>query len=283
MSSQKARKVRNPNQQSNKGFVVFIVAFVAIMSLLMAGFVWFQSRGPQTWSIADVETPDNLQVKATSEGNGQGQYLTFYTNENVDSIVSLFTDAQCPVCRQFENENGEDIATIVNRGDTALRVHMMSFLDENHGNTYSNLVSQAMGIVAQNDTPEVAWTMYNSMWEKRPNIDMTPDDMAETVKEMGASEDTVEKVRSIDPKKKDNVNDANIEALEQSVGQVGTPTVFINGVEQPNAMTPNFFKEILESGTPEESKIGSEGINITNLIKINVPEDGSAPNIPFTE
>lgn len=272
----KSQSVKNPVDNGNKNFFIILGVVIAVLALAIGITVVYQSKTSSAWKVSNEKAPDNLSVSATAEGNGQGQYITFSTKEDVDSIVSVFTDAQCPVCHQFEKENGKDMNEVVKKGDAALRVHMMSFLDEKHGNHYSNLVSQTLGILANEDSPEVAWKYYNSIWENKEDDTIAADGMADIVRKMGASQETADKVSHIDMEAEDNVNKSNIEALEQSVGSVGTPTVFINGIAQDNAVQPNFFKEILDNGTPEGSEV-KDGVSTKNLLKITVDQGEATP------
>lgn len=271
----KSQSVKNPVDNGNKNFFIILGIIVAVLALAIGITVVYQQKASSAWKVSSEKAPDNLSVSSTAEGNGQGQYITFSTKDDVDSIISVFTDAQCPVCHQFEEENGKDMDEIVKKGDAALRVHMMSFLDEKHNNHYSNLVSQTLGILANEDSPEVAWKYYNSIWENKEDDSLTADGMADVVRKMGASQETADKVSKIDMEAEDNVNKSNIEALEQSVGSVGTPTVFINGIAQDNAVQPNFFKEILEKGTPEGAEV-KDGVNTKDLLKITADQGGEA-------
>lgn len=271
MSSIPSRKVKNPNQSGNKTFFLILAAIVSTFALVIAGIVIGKSNSvPSAWSISKSQAPEDLKVSVVAEDGGQGRYISFYTKEDVSNIISVFTDAQCPSCHQFESTNGDDLNELVKQGDTAMRVHMMSFLDQNHGNTYSRLVSQTFAILAQNDTPEVTWKFYNSMWENKPSETLTPQDMSNIVQNMGAKKENVNKVARINPEEEDNENTENIKALEMTTGEVGTPTVFVNGVSQPNALRPNFFSEILESGTPEGAEV-SDGVTTKGLLKVTDP------------
>lgn len=270
-----SKTVKNPVNNGTKDFLVILGVVVSILAVAIGITVIYQGKVNSAWKISKNDVPDGLSVSATAEGNGQGQYITFSTKDDVDSIVSVFTDAQCPICRQFEDANGKDMGKMVEKGDVALRVHMMSFLDNKHKNHYSKLVSQTLGILADKEPAEVAWKYYNSIWENKGSDNFTADNMADVARAMGASKETSNEVAQIDMGKEDSVNKSNIEALEQSVHSVGTPTVFINGIAQDNAVRPGFFKEILDNGTPDKAKV-KDGIDTKNLIKIT----GSREDLP---
>lgn len=271
MSSTSTKTVKNPNAGGNRTFFFILAAIVAILAIGIVGIVIKQSNIPQSaWNISRMQTPENLQVSFTEEDNGQGQYATFYTNEDVNNIISVFADPQCPLCHQFEKTNGRDLATLVETGDTAMRVHIMSFLDDNHGNTYSRLVSKSFVLLAQNDTPDVAWKFYNSIWENQPSDTMTKEEMSNVARAIGAKQENIDGILNMDVESTDNVNLSNMEALEISTGEIGTPNVFVNGINQPNALSPNFFREILENGTPEGAEVKG-GINTKTLLKITDP------------
>lgn len=271
MSSTSSRTVKNPNQGGNTTFFIILAVVITVFALFITGIVIKQSNSvPSAWKISASQAPENLNVAVVAEDGGQGRYISFSTNDDVSNIISVFTDAQCPVCHQFASTNGDDLNELVKQGDTAMRVHMMSFLDQSHGSTYSRLVSQTLAILAQNDTPEVTWKFYNSIWDNEPSDTLTAQDMGNIVQNMGAKQENIDKVAQIDPEQEDHENTSNIQALEMTTGEVGTPTVFVNGVSQPNALMPNFFSEILKNGTPEGAEV-SDGVHTRGLLKITDP------------
>jgi protein-disulfide isomerase/uncharacterized membrane protein YphA (DoxX/SURF4 family) len=58
--------------------------------------------------------------------------------------VDVFEDFQCPICLQFEQSTGKDIAAKVKAGQIQVRYHMMAFLDSaSSGNRYSSRAANA--------------------------------------------------------------------------------------------------------------------------------------------
>lgn len=270
------QKVKGLNDGRNY-FPIIIISILVIAALVIAGVVWHNSSKGNEWSDIEESVPANLSMETTSEGNGQGQYITFSTKKDVKHIVSIFTDPRCPVCKKFEQEHADDITKLVERGDVAVRLHMMTFLDESTKSDYSNRMVQAINILSQKSSADVVWKFYNSMWNNQPTERTdasklpTNEEIAESARKVGAKDDVVDAIKTMKTDSTQNVNKSNIEALEQAVGSVGTPNVFINGVHQPNALSPSFFNELLDNKAPEGAGV-SEGINTKNLLKINSPE-----------
>ena len=58
--------------------------------------------------------------------------------------VDVFEDFQCPICEQFEQTTGKDIADKVKAGQIQVRYHPMAFLDSaSSGNRYSSRAANA--------------------------------------------------------------------------------------------------------------------------------------------
>jgi protein-disulfide isomerase len=52
-------------------------------------------------------------------------------------VVDVYVDYQCPVCKAYENFFGSAFEALEQSGDVQMRVHIMSFLDNNIGNDAS--------------------------------------------------------------------------------------------------------------------------------------------------
>lgn len=271
-----SKKITPPGEPGN-GFKYGIIATIILIIIGFAGLIAFNNSRGAVWWPGKNDTIDNLSMEYTKEGDGQGEYVTFYTDKNAKYVVSMFTDPRCPICGQFEREHTKTIGELISRGDTAFRVHMTSFLDDNTKSDYSKMISSAFKILVEKDTPQTAWNFYTTMWNNQPSERApkdslpTAEEIAKSAEAMGASQESVELIDKMDIHYADNMNEENIKSLEEFTGSVGTPSVFINGIYQPNALSPNFFDEIVNNDVPEDALL-ADGINSKGLLKVSATQ-----------
>ncbi|GAB3579213.1 DsbA family protein [Calidifontibacter terrae] len=114
----------------DNGRIKLIVATVLVVALVIGAFaaVLINSSGSTKTAAAG---PTN----SVADGNG----LKIYPEKAQAGVpeVQLYEDFQCPICNDFEKLNGSQVMQMAQAGQIKLTVHMMTFLDNNFGNTAS--------------------------------------------------------------------------------------------------------------------------------------------------
>jgi protein-disulfide isomerase len=83
--------------------------------------------------------------------------------------LDLHYDYMCPACGAFEATNGEDLSRLVSDGTARVRLHVMSFLDEQSGGTeYSTRAANAYAAVAD-AAPGQVWAFHNALYAHQPH------------------------------------------------------------------------------------------------------------------
>lgn len=270
--TQKNQKIKGLNSETN-GFKYAILAVIAIAVAAIIAVVVSQNSKDGAWTSAVDEAPKNLSVTRENLGDEQGEYIMFSTNKDAEHVISVFSDPRCPVCHEFEEQHEDNIEKLVAEGKVALRIHMVSFLDEKFGGDYSARVVAALNELADNDSPEVAWKFYSTLWKNFPSPQAakdklpTNDDLAQMARELGAKETSVEAITKVTDTSSSETNDTNLASLKEITGSVGVPTVFVNGILQENALDPGFLDELLEDRVPEDA-MRIDDIHTEYLLKL---------------
>ena len=111
-----------------------VIAMVALVVVVGAGFSYFGSKGSESAAIPS----------SVSRADGYG--IVF--NADVPNVptIDIYEDFQCPVCARFAGINGETIAKAIEEKKAKVVYHMLSFLG-----TESILAANASACAADED------------------------------------------------------------------------------------------------------------------------------------
>ncbi len=229
------RKEREKADRRQRNLITVAIV-VVVLALIAVGGYAIKSASDKTAEEDRVITPKG----ATSD------YGVMYTSEDAggepapDAVkVVLFEDFQCPVCKAFEQANGPYLADAVKKGEIAIEVRILTFLDRASPNQYSSRAGSA-ALCAFNEGGGEAYKKVSDLLFANQPAEQTagPEDPAlvDVLKQAGVSgakaESCVVQHRFIPWLTK---------ATEASRDTVtGTPTVMIDGkqVTGPNKAVP---------------------------------------------
>ena len=183
---------------------------------------------------------DNIAVRTVALAPDQDPIATPANDAGVVDIT-LFVDYLCPICGEFEKENGSVIEDLVSRGAATLEVHPISILDtRSNGTQYSTRAANAAACMA-NSYPDSFMTFHNLLYANQPaegTSGLTDDQLVEFAHQAGATSTIDDCIR------RNNfgnwVDAATVRATQENKiainnldptfeGVTGTPTVIING------------------------------------------------------
>ncbi|MWB97020.1 DsbA family protein [Agromyces seonyuensis] len=133
-----------------------------LAALLLVGCASGGSGG----SGGDV-LPSDQAVPTGTEGAAHFDDYALVTGEgSID--VQLWFDLRCPICQQFEEAAGEQIAGLVDDGTITYSLHPMNFLDRvSAGTYYSSRAGSALTCVAVED-PDALLDAMQVLYEAQP-------------------------------------------------------------------------------------------------------------------
>lgn len=243
--SKKDTTVKNPADEESLFIVrsgavaLFIMIIITIIATVMNTI---KVDGTAMWDTEDITVPANLSVSHNSDGNGD--YVSFYTNENAEKRVDIFVDPRCPACSDLEADIAEKMTSAISRGDVKLNIHYLTFLD---GMTNSDYSKQAVAMeieIAKAGNAAAAWKFHQAMWENQPGEGVTAsalptsEDWAILAEDLGVGRTFITRIREeklsfID--QATQADAANTNLLKEKAGKVSTPTVYVdlNVLENP--------------------------------------------------
>lgn len=234
-----SNKIKSPNSGSSKGWIAGIIAIIAIIAVAVIFIITTgkSEKNNAAWDFSDTVLPDNVSVSFSGD-SANGPYVEFTNGGEVKGTMDLYSDPRCPVCAKFEMENKDRIVEAINQGH-ALRFHPMTFLDEMTQSDYSQRTSTVLMILAENGDSEAAWKMYSGLWDNQPSESSNElpgnEDLAIFAESAGASDESVQQIKDMgDGEKGKMLGDDNASFMEQDLGRVSTPNLYINGTINDN-------------------------------------------------
>jgi protein-disulfide isomerase len=157
--------------------------------------------------------------------------------------IRMYIDYICPYCRQFEETNGDYVASLVDSGQFEVEIHPLSIFDsKSQGAEYSTRAANAAACVA-NYEPNRFQEFHAALFASQPRegtTGLSNDELAALAEDF----DRADEIRSCiaDERFTSWVDSASMRALrgplpDADVDNVtGTPTVIVDGVKYTGAV-----------------------------------------------
>ena len=246
---QKARELSQKSTSREKRVRFFTQAGLAVAALAVIGILaavimeGTKPAGPGPLNMASDGIKIGAEFKAVKTDARPAGADPVATPANAPSVVdvTLFVDYLCPVCGEFEKENGGVINEMVKAGAITVEIHPIAFLDNrSQGTKYSTRATNAAACVA-NYTPDAFLAFHNLLYARQPQEntpgldDATIIDMANQAGANAQVADCIDNREFVDWVASATENAMGgklaINNLDPSfTGVTGTPTVLINGV-----------------------------------------------------
>ncbi|WP_102191676.1 DsbA family protein [Microbacterium aurantiacum] len=214
-------------------FAIWISIAVVVVLVGLGGLVVFLNNMATAPGAAPKSDIVNEETGAISFGTGE---------EEIDTYV----DFMCPICGDFEDAYGQQLQAAAKSDDITLNIHPISILDRASQSTeYSTRAANAMYCVAS-EAPEVTLDFFNLLFENQPeegSTGLTDDQLAAFAEQAGAG-DAADCIadRTYDKFVADRTAET---PPNPETGQVGTPTVAINGNRIDNSEIAAEFAKLL--------------------------------------
>ncbi|PRY70132.1 protein-disulfide isomerase [Glaciihabitans tibetensis] len=250
-----ARETREAEQKRKKrrrlitqGSVILgALAIVAVVALVVTTSAKPTTGPLNMLSDGIVITGDGSAATAVSTAALQPDSVPVATDVSESTDVAnivVYLDYLCPYCGNFENTNGEQIASWVTSGAATLEVHPISILDsQSLGSEYSTRSANAAACVANYD-PDNFLAVNTALFADQPEeatTGLTDDELVELIAAAGSDGDDVASCIT-DGTFSEWVAGATERALEgplpntEVAAVTGTPTVLVNGSQYTGAL-----------------------------------------------
>ncbi len=228
----KSTKVSNPNSKGGSGFIWAIVAVVAIAAVVI-GYIVMSGQGKKTEHLADREIID---VAFESEFSDNAVTLKSADAKADAEVVDLYEDFSCSYCGQLAVNTDEQMQAAIEDGDLVVNVRTLNFLDRGSIDGHSTRAAAAVLALAEAGETDAYWNLRAYLMEDQEELynKWSNDDFADAAKQFGASDETVEKIRSGENVEPTNtLATANADKLNAETGSVSSPRVIQDGEDVP--------------------------------------------------
>jgi len=223
------------------GVVLAVLAIAAVIVVVVASSSSVSAVNPKNMAsngilfTGDGTTLSPVETAAVPVGDD----LIPTDDSATDATVNIVTyiDYACPICKNFEEANAEQMKSWVTSGDATLEIHPISILDRvSLGTKYSSRAANAAVCVA-NYEPDQYMAVNDALFAGQPEENTSGLDTAELktlVADAGADSDEVASCIQ-DKTFSDWVTSATDLVTSGSLASdtvtefVGTPTVLVNG------------------------------------------------------
>lgn len=211
-------------------FVVGVTAAVVVALVAVGALVVWLNNQATAPGPAPAAANINSETGAISFGDGPEQ-------------VATYVDFLCPHCASFEAQFGEQLAEAAETGAITLDVHPVAIMDHAaQGTEYSSRAASAMYCVAA-EAPDAALDYMQLLFTNQASAlsldNAALADLADQVG-AGAAAECIDEGRYVKfAKEKTKLTPPNAN------GQIGTPTVAINGERVELDQVTTIFADIL--------------------------------------
>jgi len=118
-------------QQAKSGDNVtrwIVIAMVSLVVVTGVVFSIFSQNNQETASLAALDGYKSKGSLVSTIDTENGSAITF--NPGLAKTVDVWEDPQCPVCKYFEDANGEYIDSLIREKMATVRFHVLSFLGD---------------------------------------------------------------------------------------------------------------------------------------------------------
>ena len=244
-----ALKLREQQQRTAKRQRTIAIAVAVGGVIVLAVVIWTIFAQGNRSSVADVALrPAGSTLSGGIPVGADGVAGSTATPATADAVVvAVYSDYLCPICGVFEQTNGATLDQLRQSGEIVVEYHPVSILDRSSGGTaYSTRSATAAALVAA-QAPEAFVDFHNALFTNQPVetsdtpylTDVQIADLARTVGVPDAVAATIESGEYLGTQA-----DAAGKPLDQTyvpwvlaateqaskdLGQLGTPTIVIDG------------------------------------------------------
>jgi protein-disulfide isomerase len=210
-------------QQAKSGDNVtrwIVIAMVLLVVATGVGFSMMSQNNKQTESLAALDgfKPKAAVVSTIDVDNGSA--ITF--NPGLAKTVDVWEDPQCPVCKYFEDANGEYIDSLIRDKKATVRFHVLSFLGD------ESVRAANASFCAADEGQYIDF--HKALYRVQSPLENSGFWSNETLITIGSKAGITSKkfAKCVNDGEKVELVKANYDSMSK-FGVQGTPTVFIDG------------------------------------------------------
>jgi len=213
MAKQAAKSTDNTTRWIVIGMVLLVVVTGVVFSL-------FSQNSKESASLAGLDGTTLKPAITSTIDTTNGSPITF--DNGAVTVIDVWEDPQCPVCKLFEDANGDYIESLIREKKATVRYHVLSFLGDESvraANASFCAADEGQYLDFHHALYAVQSPLENSgFWSNETLVNIG--------KKIGITSKTF--ADCVTKGSKVEIVKANYDSMSK-FGVQGTPTVFING------------------------------------------------------
>lgn len=244
---EKARQLRAEHKKKERrtrwllqgGIAAVLLAIIVIVALVLTNSIRPERGGPRNMASDGIKIGEGFAAVQTPGIAPGAEPVPSAPNEPGVVAITIWIDYLCPLCGEFEAENGELIRTLVESGAATVEYHPIAILTSlSAGTQYSLRAANAAACVA-NYNPDAFFAFNEGLFADQPEEGtegLTNEQIIEIARSAGATSSSLERcvddgrfnewVRAATTRAGNGplaVEGTEVESVR------GTPTVLVNG------------------------------------------------------
>ncbi|WP_257181251.1 DsbA family protein [Corynebacterium cystitidis] len=223
------KKVQNPNQSSNTGFIWAIVAVVVIAAIVI-GFIVYNGRSQKAAEMAENMVP--VEGVEMAYDKDEGTIVLSATDGGEEAPhAELFEDFSCDYCAQLAENTDEQMLEEIKAGDLEVAIRSLNFLDRSEEGNSTRVLAAVLATADSGDV-DLYWNFRKTMMEKQQEIynQWSNEQFADLAEAYGADAATVDAIRNGEyMDEATSVAQKNADYINEQTGDVSSPRVLVDG------------------------------------------------------
>lgn len=212
-----AKQAAKSTDITTRWIVIGMVLLVVVTGVV---FSLFSQNSKESASLAGLDGTTLKPAITSTIDTANGSPITF--DNGAVTVIDIWEDPQCPVCKLFEDANGDYIESLIREKKATVRYHVLSFLGDESvraANASFCAADEGQYLDFHHALSAVQSPLENSgFWSNETLVNIG--------KKIGITSTTF--ADCVTKGSKIEVVKANYDSMNK-FGVQGTPTVFING------------------------------------------------------
>jgi protein-disulfide isomerase len=212
-----AKQAAKSTDNTTRWIVVAMVSLVVVTGVV---FSLFSQNSKENESLAGLDGTTLSQAITSTIDTTNGSAITF--DNGAVTTIDVWEDPQCPVCKYFEDANGDYLDSLIREKKATVRFHVLSFLGDE-----SVRAANASFCAADEDQ---YLDFHKALYKVQSPLENSGFWSNETLVKIGKKIgiDSAQFEKCVTEGEKVDLVQANSDSMSK-YGVRGTPTVFING------------------------------------------------------
>jgi protein-disulfide isomerase len=231
---ERARALREAERKSARRRRNLLTTGVVVLVLLVVVGVGIAVSASRSSTSGPVLQPKDAVTTGAPVAVG-GMLIG---NPAAPVTMDAYEDFTCPICGEFEKADGASLTTLIQNGTVKVRYHMMSFIDDHNGGTYSHRSANAFAAADTYAGPMQALALHAALYANQPDESSAAGLTDSKITDL-ASSAGITSQQFVDAVTKNSFKGwvGTVADDASKAGVTGTPTIFLNEKQiQTNAL-----------------------------------------------